>query len=89
MVLVPFLLSLGTTRTVPSTSAMIALRFGRRASNNSSTRGKPCVISSPATPPVWNVRIVNCVPGSPMDCAAIIPTASPTCTCPPVPKSRP
>ncbi len=24
----------------------------------------------PATPPVWNVRMVSCVPGSPMDCAA-------------------
>ena len=31
----------------------------------------------PATPPTWKVRNVNCVPGSPIDCAAIIPTASP------------
>ena len=31
-----------------------------------------------AAPPIWNVRIVNCVPGSPIDCAAITPTASPT-----------
>jgi hypothetical protein len=31
----------------------------------------------PATPPTWNVRNVNCVPGSPIDCAAITPTASP------------
>src|SRR5207253_2855333 len=23
-----------------------------------------------AVPPMWNVRIVNCVPGSPIDCAA-------------------
>jgi hypothetical protein len=22
-----------------------------------------------AVPPMWNVRIVNCVPGSPIDCA--------------------
>ena len=22
-------------------------------------------------PPMWNVRIVSCVPGSPIDCAAI------------------
>ncbi len=28
-------------------------------------------------PPVWKVRIVSCVPGSPMDCAAMIPTDSP------------
>ena len=32
------------------------------------------------TPPVWNVRIVSCVPGSPIDCAATIPTASPIST---------
>ncbi|CSB28374.1 Uncharacterised protein [Vibrio cholerae] len=30
-----------------------------------------------AAPPMWNVRIVSCVPGSPIDCAAITPTASP------------
>ena len=30
-----------------------------------------------ATPPMWNVRIVSWVPGSPMDCAAMIPTESP------------
>ena len=30
-----------------------------------------------AAPPMWNVRIVSCVPGSPMDCAAITPMASP------------
>ena len=34
-------------------------------------------VSPVKIPPVWNVRIVNCVPGSPIDCAAIIPTASP------------
>ena len=26
-----------------------------------------------ATPPVWNVRMVSCVPGSPMDWAAMMP----------------
>ena len=31
----------------------------------------------PATPPTWNVLNVNCVPGSPIDCAATTPTASP------------
>ena len=30
-----------------------------------------------AIPPTWNVRRVNCVPGSPIDCAAITPTTSP------------
>ena len=33
-----------------------------------------------ATPPVWNVRIVSCVPGSPMDWAAMMPTARPSST---------
>ena len=44
-----------------------AIFFGFLASKSSSTRGRPCVISSPATPPVWKVRMVSCVPGSPMD----------------------
>ena len=34
-------------------------------------------MSAPATPPVWNVRMVSCVPGSPIDWAAMMPTASP------------
>ena len=42
-----------------------------------------------AVPPMWNVRIVSCVPGSPMDCAAMMPTAVPISTCLPVERSRP
>ena len=42
-----------------------------------------------AVPPMWNVRIVSCVPGSPIDCAAMTPTASPTLTSIPRPRSRP
>ena len=38
-----------------------------------------------AVPPIWNVRMVNCVPGSPIDCAARIPTASPV---PPVARGQ-
>jgi hypothetical protein len=30
-----------------------------------------------AAPPMWKVRIVSWVPGSPIDCAAMTPTASP------------
>ena len=30
-----------------------------------------------AAPPMWNVLIVSCVPGSPIDWAATTPTASP------------
>ena len=60
---------------------MTALFFGLRASNSSSTRGRPWVMSAAdAMPPVWKVRIVSWVPGSPIDCAAIMPTASPTPT---------
>src|SRR3989337_459467 len=33
-----------------------------------------------ATPPRWKVRMVSCVPGSPIDCAAMTPTASPRLT---------
>ena len=61
----------------PPSSASTAAPFGFRASKISTTRGRPCVMSAPATPPVWNVRIVSCVPGSPIDCAAMMPTASP------------
>ena len=42
-----------------------------------------------ATPPTWKVLIVNWVPGSPIDCAAIIPTASPVFTGTPLAKSLP
>ena len=64
--------------TVPSIAEMVATPLGLRASNSSSTRGRPWVMSSAAaTPPLWKVRIVSCVPGSPMDCAAMMPTASP------------
>ena len=40
-------------------------------------------------PPVWNVRMVSCVPGSPMDCAAMMPTAMPCSTSLPVDMSMP
>jgi hypothetical protein len=33
-----------------------------------------------AAPPMWKVRMVSWVPGSPMDWAAITPTASPSLT---------
>ena len=38
---------------------------------------------------MWNVRIVSWVPGSPIDCAAITPTASPMFTGVPRARSRP
>ena len=45
--------------------------------------------SPPATPPMWNVRIVNCVPGSPILWAAMMPTAIPSSTIAPVAISMP
>ena len=83
-----FLISRNEMR--PSISERIASVLGFLASNNSSTRGRPCVISwLDAIPPVWKVRIVSCVPGSPMDWAAMIPTASPTVTGSPVARFEP
>ena len=64
---------------------MMAMLLGRRLSNSSSTRGRPWVISSAeAMPPVWKVRMVSWVPGSPMDWAAMMPTDSPSWTGSPV-----
>ena len=63
-------------RTTPLVLASTALPLGERASNSSTTRGRPPAMSRPAMPPVWNVRIVSWVPGSPIDWAAITPTAS-------------
>ena len=62
---------------------------GVRASNSSTTRGRPPAMSLPATPPVWNVRIVSWVPGSPIDWAAMTPTASPSSIDLPVASERP
>ena len=42
-----------------------------------------------AAPPMWNVRMVNCVPGSPMLWAAMMPTAMPSSTSVPVERSMP
>ena len=66
----------------PAKGATVAWaeRVVLRASNSSSARGNPWVMSTPATPPVWNVRMVSWVPGSPMDWAAITPTAVPRST---------
>ena len=70
--------SSSSTRTTPEVRARVALPLGLRASKSSTTRGRPPAMSEPAMPPVWNVRMVSCVPGSPMDWAAMTPTASPT-----------
>ena len=41
-------------------------------------------MSSPTMPPVWKVRMVSWVPGSPIDWAAMTPTASPSSMISPV-----
>ncbi len=42
-----------------------------------------------AAPPIWKVRMVSWVPGSPIDWAAMTPTASPMLTLVPRARSRP
>ncbi len=76
-------------RMTPDERARRAAPFGVRASKSSTTRGRPPAMSRPATPPVWNVRIVSCVPGSPIDWAAMTPTASPSSIGLPVASERP
>ena len=81
--------SVSSIGTRPAASAIGATPLGVRASKSSWTRGRPWVMSSPATPPVWKVRIVSWVPGSPIDCAAMMPTASPMSTSLPAASERP
>jgi hypothetical protein len=74
----------------PGDAGDLGLASGLRASNSSTTRGRPWVMSSAeATPPVWKVRMVSWVPGSPMDWAATMPTASPMSTIAPLASSSP
>jgi len=68
--------------TISITSPLASLPFTVRKSSITTLPSKFAInlLSSemfPATPPTWNVLNVNCVPGSPIDCAAITPTASP------------
>ena len=39
-----------------------------------------CSVRTWPMPPMWKVRMVSCVPGSPIDWAAMTPTASPMLT---------
>jgi hypothetical protein len=48
-----------------------------------------CSETRDAVPPTWNVRIVSWVPGSPIDSAAMTPTASPISTSLPLARLRP
>ena len=53
----PSLVSIISTE--PAISDKTADPLGDLASNNSSTLGRPLVMSDPATPPVWKVLIVS------------------------------
>jgi hypothetical protein len=50
---------------------------------------RDCSETRDAVPPMWKVRIVSCVPGSPIDCAAMTPVASPNSTSRPEARLRP
>src|ERR1035438_6667725 len=50
---------------------------------------RDCSETRDAVPPMWKVRIVSWVPGSPMDCAAMTPVASPSSTRRPEARLRP
>ncbi len=84
------LLSSSIPTTFPSVKDITASPFGALHSKISSILGKPCVISpAPTIPPKWCVLSVNWVPGSPIACAATIPTASPIFIKLFLPKSHP
>ena len=52
---------------MPSISEMIASLLGHARLEQFLDARQTLVMSSPATPPVWKVRMVSCVPGSPID----------------------
>lgn len=56
---------------------MMGVEMTREAFMISLMRGTPSVTFMLATPAKWNVLSVICVAGSPMECAATAPTASP------------
>ena len=61
---------------------------GTRSCRRRPPRGSTVSLSW-AAPPMWKVRIVSWVPGSPIDWAAMTPTASPMLTGVPRARSRP
>ena len=77
----------------PMTIASPAVLVSRLALRNSMTPGWEASRNDCcppwATPPMWKVRMVSWVPGSPIDWAAMMPTASPMLTSVPRARSRP
>ena len=82
-----------TMRSLPSRSAPLTrsttARLSKRTVPLCLASSADCSDTRDAVPPMWNVRIVSCVPGSPIDCAAMMPTAMPSSTSLPVARSRP
>ena len=70
--------------------ASVALPFGAAGLEQLDDAGQTAGdVLAPAMPPVWKVRMVSWVPGSPMDWAAMTPTASPSSIILPVASDRP
>jgi hypothetical protein len=76
---------------MPISRSRLSRMTGRLRNWTTPSTGASCDDCSEtcAAPPMWKVRIVSCVPGSPIDCAAITPTASPMLTGVPRARSRP
>ena len=66
-----------TSLSLMSDAVMIGVLIFLDALMISLIRGTPRVMFIDATPAKWNVFSVICVPGSPMDCAPMAPTAVP------------
>ena len=76
-----------TTR-LPSLARTV-IRLMKRTAPLFLASRRDCSLTREAVPPMWKVRMVSCVPGSPMDCAAMTPVASPSSTSRPVARLRP
>jgi hypothetical protein len=81
---------LARTRHGDAPSARLMIVGRSRSSIRAVTEASRFEVSlSCAAPPMWKVRIVSCVPGSPIDLRAMTPTASPMLTGVPRARSRP
>ena len=69
------------TTTVPSRRLREVRRSRMRTKPSVRASSELCsILPRAAAPPMWNVRIVSCVPGSPIDWPAMMPIASPMLT---------
>ncbi len=75
--------------TIRSPSAAVTLAPPEKRKTPSLVASKNDCSATWAAPPMWKVRMVSWVPGSPIDWAAMTPTASPMLTVVPRARSRP